>query len=52
MGIAQRLTIRNAMIYNKKGDQLYDMAVEMLEEAESKIVHFETMQQDLARRRG
>ena len=39
----------NAMRYNRKGDQMYTMAEEMLREAENLLAHFRSMQHDLGR---
>jgi bromodomain-containing protein 8 len=39
----------NAMMYNAKGSQVYDMAEEMLRESENHIAHFRTLQHDVGR---
>jgi bromodomain-containing protein 8 len=39
----------NAMMYNGKGSQVYEMAEEMLRESENQIAHFRSMQHDFGR---
>lgn len=50
-GVEQPLTPThsNAMMYNTKGSQVYDMAEEMLRESENHIAHFRTLQHDVGR---
>ncbi|GFZ48613.1 hypothetical protein JCM24511_06361 [Saitozyma sp. JCM 24511] len=43
------LMFANAMMYNTKGSQVYDMAEEMLRESENHIAHFRTLQHDVGR---
>jgi hypothetical protein len=36
-------------MYNGKGSQVYEMAMDMMRESENQIAHFRTMQNDLGR---
>jgi bromodomain-containing protein 8 len=48
-GDRQILTCSNATMYNSRGSQLYDMAMEMMKDAEGHIAHLKSVQHHMGR---